>query len=466
MERHWTAKDFQNELEMLSQLLKRRPGNNVVKNMEMSLCERLQGMQTCTAEAMLSFMDSLEKVDLPEEIRNNVMKVLDTVGSKKMPGSHMKLVGCPQALTNVSPYLTARDWQRMEAASMLDVLSVLAERLRRLGLESLKEETKKHVIAVALYLHCNQNKSLPSPQGIYQLTSDFVSLFHSCTVRSMAQGVAKYPMNPLDMGDAWLSAAYGEEKPELKQATVAAYLNKIPLRQTSSLLKVQPVSTVESGANGASNAEKVAQNFMQQMTAYMQSLQPQGSSGQTVVNSDLVRPPAKKPKAILDGSVHVPTPVRSAVAADPQQEPTPSAAVLPLDNAPAGAHDKPAVPAEKLASTKADPEACLEDFEEAAYGSLKQRKDTGNRSGNCWKRPAARPKKIAQPKKTTTKPTADSDTVGKHGYPGKKGPFGCVRCRGNVRGCGCCVNPKFGGLRFRSRAEWVAWYDRQQRAKK
>ena len=63
MERHWTAKDFQNELEMLSQLLKRRPGNNVVKNMEMSLCERLQGMQTCTAEAMLSFMDSLEKVD-------------------------------------------------------------------------------------------------------------------------------------------------------------------------------------------------------------------------------------------------------------------------------------------------------------------------------------------------------------------------------------------------------------------
>lgn len=45
MERHWTAKDFENELDMLSQLLERRPGNHVVKNMERSLCERLQGMQ-------------------------------------------------------------------------------------------------------------------------------------------------------------------------------------------------------------------------------------------------------------------------------------------------------------------------------------------------------------------------------------------------------------------------------------
>ena len=54
MEHHWTAKDFENELEMLSQLLKRRLGNHVVKNMERSLRERLQGMQSC-AEAMLSW---------------------------------------------------------------------------------------------------------------------------------------------------------------------------------------------------------------------------------------------------------------------------------------------------------------------------------------------------------------------------------------------------------------------------
>ena len=74
MEHHWTAKDFENELEMLSQLLKRRLGNHVVKNMERSLCEKLQGMQSCTAEAMLSFMGPLEKVDLPEETRRNVMK--------------------------------------------------------------------------------------------------------------------------------------------------------------------------------------------------------------------------------------------------------------------------------------------------------------------------------------------------------------------------------------------------------
>ena len=200
MERHWTAKDFQNELEMLSQLLKRRPGNNVVKNMERSLCERLQGMQTCTAEAMLSFMDSLEKIDLPEETRSNVMKVLDSVGSQKMPGSHMKPVGSPQALTNVSPYLTATDWQRMEAGSTLDTLTVLAERLRRLGLQSLKEETKKHVVAIILYVHSNKNKPLPSPSSIYQLTSDFcccVSVLHG---EQRGPGCGKIPFESFGYG--------------------------------------------------------------------------------------------------------------------------------------------------------------------------------------------------------------------------------------------------------------------------
>ena len=465
MERHWTAKDFQNELEMLSQLLKRRPGNNVVKNMERSLCERLQGMQTCTAECMLSFMDSLEKIDLPEETRSNVMKVLDSMGSQKMPGSHMKLVGSPQALTNVSPYLTATDWQRMEAGSTLDSLTVLAERLRRLGLQSLKEETKKHVVAIILYVHSNKNKPLPSPSSIYQLTSDFVAVFQSCMVNSVVQGVAKYPLNPLDMGDAWLAAAYGEEKPELKQVAVAAFLNKIPLRQTSSLLKAQPVQA-SAGSSGNCNAGNiVAQNFEKVMSAFMHSLQSRTSCDETEVNLDLLRPPAKKPKAIMDMSSHVPTPVRNDAspshALEDKKDPPTSQSVLPMaTEAPA-----PQTSVRPPASTKTAPEACLEDFEDAAYGTLKERKDGGKKPNATMKRPAARPKNSAKPKETTTKRGAASPSA-KHGYPGKGGPFGCVRCRGNMRGCASCVNPKFGGLRFRSRAEWVAWYDEQQRSKK
>ena len=460
MERHWTAKDFENELQMLSQLLKRRPGNNVVQNMERSLCERLQGMQTCTAEAMLSFMDSLEKIDLPEETRSNVMKVLDSVGSLKMPGSHMKLVGSPQALTNVSPYLTATDWKRMEAGSTLDTLTVLAERLRRLGLQSLKEETKKHVVAVILYVHTNKNKPLPSPSSIYQLTSDFVAVFQSCMVNSVAQGVAQYPLNPLDMGDAWLAAAYGEEKPELKQVPVAPFLNKIPLRQTSSLLKAQTVQASAGSNSNCSAANTVAENFMKNMSAFMNSLQSQDSCDKTEVNLDLLRPPAKRPKAIMDASLQVPTPVRNDAspthALEDKKDPPTSQSVLPM----ATEATEPQAPVKPPACTPPGQEACLEDFELQAFGTLKERKEGGNKGHGTMKRPAAASKKTAKPK------IAAADSSRKNGYPGKGGPFGCVRCRGNVRGCASCVNPKFGGLRFRSRAEWVAWYDEQQRSKK
>ena len=176
------------------------------------------------------------------------------------------------------------------------------------------------------------------------------------------------------MGDAWLAAAYGEEKPELKQVTVGAFLNKIPLRQTSSLLKAQPVQA-SAGSSGNCNAGNiVAQNFEKVMSAFMHSLQSRTSCDETEVNLDLLRPPAKKPKAIMDSdmSSHVPTPVRNDAspshALEDKKDPPTSQSVLPMaTEAPA-----PQTSVRPPASTKTAPEACLEDFEDAAYGTLKE----------------------------------------------------------------------------------------------
>ena len=56
-----------------------------------------------------------------------------------------------------------------------------------------------------------------------------------------------------------------------------------------------------------------------------------------------------------------------------------------------------------------------------------------------------------------TKPLANPEQNGHYTYPGPAGPFGCIRCRGNIKGCDNCVQPTFEGLRFNSRANWVAW---------
>lgn len=62
--------------------------------------------------------------------------------------------------------------------------------------------------------------------------------------------------------------------------------------------------------------------------------------------------------------------------------------------------------------------------------------------GPCMKRPASAVSTVA---------------ISGSGYPGPKGPFGCIRCRGDTNGCSTCLQPTFGGTRFRSRGEWKAY---------
>ena len=46
--------------------------------------------------------------------------------------------------------------------------------------------------------------------------------------------------------------------------------------------------------------------------------------------------------------------------------------------------------------------------------------------------------------------------------PSSDGPFGCIRCRGNIKGCSQCVQPGYAGLRFLSRQDWSKWHQANQ----
>ena len=73
---------------------------------------------------------------------------------------------------------------------------------------------------------------------------------------------------------------------------------------------------------------------MKKMSAFMNSLQSQDSCDKTEVNLDLLRPPAKRPRAIMDASLHVPTPVRNDAspshALEDKKGPPTSQSVLPM----------------------------------------------------------------------------------------------------------------------------------------
>lgn len=89
----------------------------------------------------------------------------------------------------------------------------------------------------------------------------------------------------------------------------------------------------------------------------------------------------------------------------------------------------------------------LNEFEKLAFEKLASKA----KAKNCLKRPAA-----AKPSSSSVaapKPQAKPKVTCKKWKPAS-GVFGCIRCRGNVKGCEACWSPFFTGQRFSSRQEW------------
>ena len=117
----------------------------------------------------------------------------------------------------------------------------------------------------------------------------------------------------------------------------------------------------------------------------------------------------------------------------PLQNNAGTATVLPLTNAPATALALPG-PIVVANQTAVQPVLSTAGTVKWQLWKTFENKAFQKKAGKALKRPAAAVKTV----KTVVK-----DKV-----------FGCLRCRGNVKGCATCWNPSFAGQRFSSRQEW------------
>ena len=125
-----------------------------------------------------------------------------------------------------------------KATMTRDVLETLVRRLKTMGCVSLKEDVKAQ--AMGLLLHWMETKGIvaPGPWPLYYLVKDFSKLFISTKAKCEVGSLAAYPWNPLDLGEEWIKKAYGpNDQPECKDIPLAMYMDKVPLRVTSQLLK-------------------------------------------------------------------------------------------------------------------------------------------------------------------------------------------------------------------------------------
>ena len=306
-----------------------------------------------------------------------------------------------QSLVTIYNYLSKSELAVLQTCTQVDAVSVIATRLKKIGVKTMKETTKKGCVAFLVHLQLKQGLPMPLAPEIYRLAAYVAATFHSCQQTPLVAGYAIYPTTPAELGDEFMTQVYDDgDAPDTKA-------NRYIATSVAALMK----STVK---------VRKSSNVLKDMFAPVASTQ--ASQAFTSVES----------------------PMSVSKVATPQQNPQAppvTDTALALEDAQPGSNEK--------AKT-------LEDCEDEFYKKL------ANKKGPCLKRPAAAPKKAKSKavKKPASAAASKQALSGKEALKAKM-CWGCARCYGNPRGCDGCRKYDFAGVRLNGKDKWVQ-YKKQQ----
>ena len=176
MSHQWAAEDFCIELEHVSTLLETRPGSQVGQAALETLKQRLHAVTTWSPTALSDLYQKVSNANLPDAMKDEIMDSMDCLTTSGQTA--LQLSQTPQSLHNLPPFLTTKDWEDLEKGNTVDGQRIVCERLKSLGVKSMREDTKRTAIGVLLHVLVNvQHKPLPGPWQIYFMVQDLVRTF-------------------------------------------------------------------------------------------------------------------------------------------------------------------------------------------------------------------------------------------------------------------------------------------------
>ena len=237
-------------------------------------------------------------------------------------------------------------------------------------------------------------------------------------------------------------------------------LQEMKVRKNSKDLR--PVATPQAASCAAADATGLEQQMgFKMMTIMLEQSKALDALKHEMELSKMTLPRASSSQSLssADASPHTSSLV-SPKALDTHPDPLPLPA--PPDPEASGHGDLAGNPAQKDALVK----MTLEDYEKEAKQRLSSKKARElDEEMTTMKRPASKKVGKAEPKGKVTKHKGVLKEKKQHVKSSSlKGIYGCIRCRGNIRGCNTCRSPAFGGLRFSSRDEYNKWYQKKQQS--
>ena len=211
MTHQWKVADYIQEMNHLEKLIQQHPGGPLIQTMTVSLCTKLKSSSNWTSQAILEMVQKIQDSGLPDDKKKAIQDAMDATGLNE--GSHLQIVMAGQHIEGFSNYISKKDWSRMEEApkNTVHTMSILAQRLRAMGVASMKEATKKQATSVVLYLLVHKGgEPQPGPDARKRLANGFGTVFAGATPGAMP-GMSKYPANPMELGSQWVSQVFGQD---------------------------------------------------------------------------------------------------------------------------------------------------------------------------------------------------------------------------------------------------------------
>lgn len=296
---------------------------------------------------------------------------------------------------------------------------------------------------------------MPQPSATtvhHGLLADFQALFASLPSNAKVSGQKVYSHVPTNMGKEWLAAAYDpDDQPAGRAVNVSLFLDKVPLRKTSSLLNTNKRSVATPQQQTPDTQQVLFNQLWGSLLKTWQGKSEEANAGCTVHFTN--KTPGNQPRQLQLPPVPAP---QSALEPKPKEELQPAS----LQDTPC-TEDAAVQKASVLPLDQPGHGGGLADFEKAAFEKLHERA-SGNKPGQkqqkgnkVLKRPSAQKTKVCQ--------SSPSVKQSSNGLPSV---LGCLRCKGASKGCATCRKPEFKGIRFQGREEYNRFVLEQKAAGK
>ena len=438
--------DLLQEVSDVAQLLQQRRQSGaaaaVCEKLTESLVASLQSAGPLGAASATKLYAAVETATFSDEEKQKLLCALDgAVGAEDVKAPSAAVVK-QQTLEALQNYLTQSDWDALASAhaSYAAKSSIVAKRLRSLGLRSLGEQTVKRAVALLL----TTLPSLPPYTDIYRMVVDFKEVFHSCGAPPASLPFLRlYPLHPKDLPKLLFDSAYADAAPTSREVESLEQLatHHVPLRATSRLLTRQPrVAQAPAGTSApvlpAASSHQVP-NLQDFLCGLMQTWASQRKGDPAPAQPCQLQ---QLPEQQQQQQQQAPQTLQLALPSAAGQSQTQPADGPAKNESAAALQPRHRVTSKSAGEATGKPDVPLSDLEQAAFEALKARgagskadpeKDKPRNKGGRPRKTTAEPKAKAQPKakpqSAKGKASAGVSASAAKAASSKKRPAACLR---------------------------------------